>query len=56
MSEQMKKEILKSFVYGMTIEDMSDIYELSADELRTILNDNAAEIAELKKYRAELEG
>ena len=56
MSEQMKKEILKSFVYGMTIEDMSDIYEISADDLRTILNDNLAEIAELKKYHAELEG
>jgi hypothetical protein len=56
MSNEMKNEIFKSFVYGMTIEEMSEIYETDEAELKKLLADNATEIENLRKYRAELEG
>lgn len=56
MSEQTKNEIFKSFIYGMTIEEIAEIYGISEDDLRELLEQNAGEIADLKAYRAELEG
>lgn len=56
MTPETKNEIMKSFVYGMTIEEMSEIYGISADEIRKLLEENAEEIAELREYRKMIEG
>lgn len=56
MSPEMIKEIIKSHVYDMSIVEIAQVYGLSEQEVSTILADNAAEIAEERKYRAMLEG
>ena len=56
MTPETKNEIFKSFVYGMTIEEMSEIYGISADEIKALLEENAKEIAELREYRKMIEG
>lgn len=56
MTPENKNELMKSFVYGMTIEEMSEIYGISADEIRELLEQNAKEIAELREYRKMIEG
>lgn len=45
MTPETKNEIMKSFVYG-----------ISADEIRELLETNAKEIAELREYRKMIEG
>ena len=56
MTPETKNELMKSFVYGMTIEQLSEIYGISADEIRELLETNAKEIAELREYRKMIEG
>ena len=56
MTPETKNEIFKSFVCGMTIEEMSEIYGISADEIKTLLESNAKEIAALREYRKMIEG
>ena len=56
MTPETKNEIMKSFVYGMTIEEMSEIYGISAEEIRELFESNAKEIAELREYRKMIEG
>lgn len=50
MNEQVKAEILKSFAYEMSIEEMSEIYGISKLELEKIKFENADEIKEIRKY------
>lgn len=56
MTNETKKEVIKSFIYGMTIDEISDVYGIEASEVKAMLDDNAKEIAEEKAYRAKLEG
>lgn len=56
MSNELIKEIIKSHVYGMSIVEMSQAYELTEEEISSVLSENADEIAEERKYRAMLEG
>ena len=57
MTPETKNEIMKSFVYGITIEEMSEIYGISAEEIKALLESNAKEeIAELREYRKMIEG
>lgn len=56
MSPELIKETIKSHVYDMTIVEIAQVYGLSEQEVSTVLADNAAEIAEERKYRAMLEG
>ena len=56
MTPETKNEIFKSFVYDMTIDQLAEIYGISADEIKTLLESNAKEIAELREYRKMIEG
>ena len=56
MTPETKNEIFKSFVFGMTIDQLAEIYGISADEIRKLLEENAEEIAELREYRKMIEG
>lgn len=56
MTDQTRKEIIKSIVYGMTSAEISAIYGIFVDEVGKIMIDNAADIEKERKYRKELEG
>lgn len=56
MTDQTRREIIKSIVYGKTAEEISEIYGISVDEAGKIMQDNADEINEEREYRAMLEG
>ena len=56
MTPETKNELMKSFVYGMTIEQLAEIYGICADEIKSFLETNAKEIAELREYRKMIEG
>ena len=56
MSNELIKEIIKSHVYGMSVVEMAQAYELTEEEISSVLSENADEIAEERKYRAMLEG
>ena len=56
MTEQTRKEIIKSIVYGKTAEEISEIYGISVDEVGKIMQDNADDINAEREYRKMLEG
>lgn len=56
MSNELIKEIIKSHVYGMSVIEMAQAYELTKEEISSVLSENTDEIAEERKYRAMLEG
>jgi DNA-directed RNA polymerase specialized sigma24 family protein len=56
MTDQTRKQIIKSIVYGMTVEEISEIYGISVDEVGKIMQDNADDINAEREYRAMLEG
>lgn len=53
MTNETKSEIIKSFAFGMTIEEMTEIYDMTAEELKKILTENAGQVEEVKKYYTE---
>ena len=56
MSNELIKEIIKSHVYGMSVVEMAQAYELTEEEISSVLSENTDEIEEERKYRAMLEG
>ena len=48
MTEERVKEIIKSFAYGMTSDQVADVEEISAEEAKAVETEHAAEI-EAKK-------
>lgn len=56
MTDQTRKEIIKSIVYGMTAEEISEIYGVPVDEVGKIMQDNAEDINAEREYRKMLEG
>lgn len=49
-AEYTKREILKSFAYGATIDKVANVYGISKSEATTIKKDNAEEIKSIKEY------
>lgn len=49
-AEYTKREILKSFAYGVTITKVANVYGISKSEATTIKKDNADEIKSIKEY------
>lgn len=56
MTDQTRKEVIKSIVYGKTAEEISEIYGISVDEAGKIMQDNVDEIIAERDYRKMLEG
>lgn len=56
MTDQTRKEVIKSIVYGKTAKEIAEIYGISVDEVGKIMQDNADEINAEREYRAMLEG
>lgn len=48
MTEERVKEIIKSFAYGMTTDQVADVEEMSTEEAKAFAAEHAAEI-EAKK-------
>lgn len=55
MTDQTRKEVIKSIVYGETAEEISEIYGISVDEVGKIMQDTD-EINAEREYRKMLEG
>ena len=53
MAEERIKEIIKSFAYGMTTDQVADVEEMSAEEAQSFYDEHKTEIeaknAELKE-------
>jgi DNA-directed RNA polymerase specialized sigma24 family protein len=50
LTEPQINEICKAFVYGRTIEDIAAIEELSVEDVKQLLSDNAEKVQELKTF------
>ena len=50
MNDCQISEICKAFVYGETIERISEVEGYSVDEVKQVLTDNAELIQELKQF------
>ena len=48
------REILKSFAYGASVDDVANVYGISKSEATKIKNDNAADIEDIKKHYEKL--
>lgn len=48
MTDEQIQEIIKSFAYGMEVEEIADLEELTTDELEQFEKDHASEIEEKK--------
>ena len=56
MSNETRKQIIKSIVYGVATDKIAEVYGISVDEVGKIMIDNTADIEKERKYRKELEG
>lgn len=54
MTNEMRKELVRSHVYGLSVNEMSEIYGISTDEIVSTLTDHAAEIEDERAYREML--
>lgn len=54
MTNEQRKELIRSHVYGLTVVEMSEIYGISTDEIVSTLTDHAAEIEDERAYREML--
>lgn len=50
LTEPQINEICKAFVYGRTIEDIAAVEELSVEDVKQLLKDNAEKVQELKTF------
>lgn len=55
ISEQEKNEILKSFAFGMTYDEISDVYEIDLTDVKKLLTDNADKVNKIKSYYKKME-
>ena len=53
MTEERATEIIKSFAYGMTVEQVADVEEMSAEEARAF---EAEHTEEIEAKKEELRG
>lgn len=56
MSPEVIKEIVKSYIYGMSLADIADAYGLSENDVVSVLSSNKDEIEKEREYRLMLEG
>lgn len=56
MSQELIKEIIKSYVYGMTFAEMSSAYGMSEAKIASLLDSNKEEVAKEYEYRIMMEG
>lgn len=50
-----KNEIFKSFAFGMTYDEISDVYEINLTDVKKLLTDNADKINKIKSYYKKME-
>ena len=55
ISEQEKNEIFKSFAFGMTHDEISDVYEIDLTDVKKLLTDNADKVNKIKSYYKKME-
>lgn len=55
ISEQEKNEIFKSFAFGMTYYEISDVYEIDLTDVKKLLTDNADKVNKIKSYYKKME-
>ena len=55
ISEQEKNEIFKSFAFGMTYDEISDVYEIDLTDVKKLLTDNADKVNKIKSYYKKME-
>ena len=48
-------EIFKSFAFGMTYDEISDVYEINLTDVKKLLTDNADKINKIKSYYKKME-
>ena len=56
MTDQTRKEVIKSIVYGKTAEEIAEIYGFDVDIISKLIADNEDEIERTKKYMKEMRG
>ena len=54
MTNEMRKELIRSHVYGLSVGEMSEIYGINTDEIVSTLTDHAADIEDERAYREML--
>ena len=54
MTSEQKSEIIKSLSYGMSVEEVAEIEEVTATEVYAIKRNYSAEIAERQLFNAEV--
>lgn len=55
ISEQEKNEIFNSFAFGMTYDEISDVYEIDLTDVKKLLTDNADKVNKIKSYYKKME-
>lgn len=55
ISEQEKNEIFKSFAFGMTYDEISDVYDIDLTDVKKFLTDNADKVNKIKSYYKKME-
>ena len=56
MSDETRKQIIKSIVYGYTATEIAEIYGFDIDIISKLIADNEDEIERTKKYIKEMRG
>lgn len=56
MNTENTKEIVKALSYDISIEDIAAFEEITEAEVQAIAERHAADIKEIKEYRAKMEG
>jgi DNA-binding CsgD family transcriptional regulator len=54
ITKQTEKEIIKSAAYGYSVKKIAEIYGITEDFTKSVINSNKEEIASQKKYLAEV--
>ena len=54
MTNELRKELIRSHIYGLSVNEMSEIYGVSTDEIVSTLTDHAADIEDERAYREML--
>lgn len=54
MTNEQRKELIRSHVYGLSVGEMSEIYGISTDEIVSTLTDHAADIEDERAYREKM--
>lgn len=56
MSDQTINEIIKSHIYGYSVNEIADIYAIFPNDVEKIIEKNAKKISEFRKYFSNIGG